>query len=109
MNHQQVKVSSLNVVPIIDLPWIFRLVHLDQTSLPKGGYRFQATLFHDKASIAVTWIGSKVDDRLSAGCLVTPRWTSKTVCTQGQIIVIAYCLLVHQAPSIYLKLCHMSG
>ena len=87
MNHQQVKVSSLNVVPIIDLPWIFRLVRLDRVSLPKGGYRFQATLFHEKASIAVTWIGSKVDDRLSAGCLVTPRWTSKTVCTQGQIII----------------------
>ena len=87
MNHQQVKVSSLNVVPIIDLPWLFRLVRLDRVSLPKGGYRFQATLFHDKASVAVTWIGSKVDDRLSAGSLVTPRWTSKTVCTQGQIIV----------------------
>ena len=74
MNHQQVKVSPLNVVPIIDLPWLFRVVRLDRVSLPKGGYRFQATLFHEKASVAVTWISSKVDDRLSAGCLVTPRW-----------------------------------
>ena len=57
MNHQQVKVSPLNVVPIIDLPWIFRLVHLDQTSLPKGDYRFQATLFHEKASVMVKLSG----------------------------------------------------
>ena len=87
MNNQQIEIGNLNTVPIIELPWLFRVVHLDRVSLPKGGYRFQATLFHDKASVAVTWIGSKVDDRLSAGCLVTPRWTSKTVCTQGQIII----------------------
>ena len=73
MNTQQMKVSQANAVPIVDLPGLFRLVHLNQSSLPNGGYRFQATLFNEKASIAVTWIDSKVDERLSAGCLVTPR------------------------------------
>jgi len=87
MNTQQIKVSQANAVPTIDLPWLFRIVHLDQMRLPNGGYRFQANLFHEKASIAVTWINSKVDERLTAGCLVTPRWTSKSVCTQGQVII----------------------
>ena len=87
MNNQQIEIGNLNTVPIIELPWLFRVVHLDRVSLPKGGYRFQATLFHEKASVAVTWIGSKMDDRLVRGCLVTPRWTSKTVCIQGQVII----------------------
>ncbi|PKO43536.1 MAG: metal-dependent phosphohydrolase [Betaproteobacteria bacterium HGW-Betaproteobacteria-22] len=87
MHIQQMNVNQDHSVPIIDLPWLFRLVRLDQAKLPNGGYRFQANLFHEKASIAVTWINSKADDRLTAGSLVTPRWTSKTVCTQGQIII----------------------
>ncbi len=87
MHIQQMNVNQDHAVPIIDLPWLFRLVRLEQAKLPNGGYRFQASLFHEKASIAVTWINSKADERLAAGSLVTPRWTSKTVCTQGQIIV----------------------
>lgn len=87
MNIQQMNVNQEHAMPIIDLPWLFRIVHLEQSKLANGGYRFQASLFHEKASIAVTWINSKADDRLTAGSLVTPRWTSKSVCTQGQIIV----------------------
>jgi len=87
MHIQQIKVNQDHAVPIIDMPWLFRLVRLNQAKLPNSGYRFQACLFHEKASIAVTWINSKADERLTAGSLVTPRWTSKTVCTQGQIIV----------------------
>jgi len=87
MHIQQINVNQDHAVPIIDLPWLFRLVRLEQSKLANGCYRFQASLFHEKASIAVTWINSKADDRLAAGSLVTPRWTSKTVCTQGQIIV----------------------
>ena len=87
MNNQQINIGQSNTVSIIELPWLFRVVHLDRVNLPKGGYRFQATLFHEKASVAVTWIGSKMDDRLVRGCLVTPRWTSKTVCIQGQVII----------------------
>ncbi len=87
MHIQQMNVNQDHAVPIIDLPWLFRLVRLEQAKLPNGGYRFQASLFHEKASIAVTWVNSKADDRLTTGSLVTPRWTSKTVCTQGQIIV----------------------
>lgn len=87
MNIQQMDVNQEHAVPIIDLPWLFRIVHLDQAKLANGGYRFQASLFHEKASIHVTWINSKADDRLAAGSLVTPRWTSRTVCTEGQIII----------------------
>ena len=80
MNHQQVKVSPLNVVPIIDLPWLFRVVRLDRVSLPKGGYRFQATLFHEKASVAVTWISSKVCIILFLQYLIDPRKSPLIFC-----------------------------
>jgi len=87
MHTEQLIENNVRAVPIIDLPWLFRIVHLEQTKLAKGGYRFQANLFHEKASIYVTWINANVDERLTAGSLVTPRWTSRTVCTQGQIII----------------------
>lgn len=87
MNTKHTTEVSTNTVPIIDLPWIFRIVGLQKSALPKGGFRYCATLFHEKASIAVTWLSSKEDDRLQAGCLVTPRWTSKAVCTDGQIVI----------------------
>lgn len=87
MDTQQINVCMTNAISIIDMPWLFRIVHLEQVKLSKGGYRFQASLFHEKASINVTWINSKVDDRLVAGCLVTPRWTSKSACTKGQVII----------------------
>lgn len=87
MHTEQLKGNNKRAIPIVDLPWLFRIVHIEQTRLAKGGYRFQASLFHEKASINVTWINTKVDERLTAGRLVTPRWTSRTVCTQGQIII----------------------
>ena len=47
MNNQQINIGQSNTVSIIELPWLFRVVHLDRVNLPKGGYRFQATLFHE--------------------------------------------------------------
>lgn len=87
MHIQYLNINRQHTIQTIDLPWIFRLVQIEQSKIDSGGYRFQANLFHEKASIAVTWINSRADDRLKAGSLVTPRWTSKTVCTQGRIII----------------------
>ena len=80
--------SEVNTsVPIIDLPWLYRVIGLSKVALPQGGFQFKAELFHEKATLAVTWISSKEDARIQAGSLVTPRWTSKAVCIQGQIII----------------------
>lgn len=72
---------------IIDLPWLYRVIGLEKMILPKGGLRFNAVLFHEKATLSVTWLSSKDDERIVRGVLVTPRWTSKTICTEGQIII----------------------
>ncbi len=87
MNSQNTIEVSTNTVPIIDLPWLFRIICLQKSALPKGGFRYCATLFHEKVSIAVTWLSSKEDDRLQAGSLITPRWTSKVICMHGQVVV----------------------
>jgi 3'-5' exoribonuclease len=87
MNIHHMNLNQKHAVPIFDLPWLFRLMSLEETKLPNGSYRFEANLFHEKASIAVTWISGKADDRLIVGSLVSPRWTSKSVCDQGLIII----------------------
>jgi len=87
MNTLRVTEISTTSTPIIDLPWLYRIIDLQKSALPQGGFQFRAQLFHEKASIAVTWINSKVDERLTAGSLVTPRWTSKAVCKQGQTVI----------------------
>jgi len=87
MNTQNTTEVSTNTVQIIDLPWLFRIIGLKKSALPKGGFRYCATLFHEKVSIAVTWLNSKEDDRLQAGSLITPRWTSKVICMHGQVVV----------------------
>ena len=87
MNTLRVTEISTTSTPIIDLPWLYRIIDLQKSALPQGGFKFRAQLFHEKASIAVTWVNSKPDERLTAGSLVTPRWTSKAVCTQGQTVI----------------------
>lgn len=87
MNTQEMTEVKTIAVPIIDLPWLYRIIGLHKTALPQGGLQYRAQLFHEKATLAVTWIQTKEDERLQSGCLVTPRWTGKTVSTQGQIII----------------------
>ena len=79
--------SPMTYMQINLLPWIYRIMHIKKTALPNGGFCYCATLFHEEASIAVTWLTSKNDDRLQSGCLVTPRWTSKAVCKDGNIVI----------------------
>jgi len=86
MNEQKTKIDAITL-PTIDLPWLFRIISMQRQSLPQGGYRFGAEIFHEKASLAVTWIASKQDDRLQEGCIVTPRWSTRAVSTNGKIII----------------------
>lgn len=110
MHIQQMHVNQDHAVPIIDLPWLFRLVRLDQAKLPNGGYRFQANLFHEKASIAVTWINSRADERLAAGCLVPPpAGQVKPSVSKGKSSLIDCCQSICQATSICLIPCRMNG
>lgn len=72
---------------ILDLPWIYRVIGLEKSILPSGSMRNIAVLFHEKATLSVTWLSSQYDERLAKGALVKPRWTTKTICSEGQIII----------------------
>lgn len=89
-------------IDIVDLPWLFRLASIYTQRLPDQSYRFKAHLFHEQASIAVTWVSSREDSRLIAGCLVSPRWASRQICEAGQILIQR--LLPVERPSIMTNL-----
>lgn len=83
--HAQPNVKPTHI-PIIDLPWIYRIIHIEEKrqSNPK---MLVAHLYHDKASISVAWVSHKTDEQLSAGKLVTPRWSSKVISHGGQVLI----------------------
>lgn len=72
---------------IMNLPWLYRVLQIDHQQLSGRQFQYRATLFHDKATLTVSWVQHQVDVRLETGCLVSPRWISKTICEQGQIII----------------------
>lgn len=87
MNTKHTTEVSTNTVPIIDLPWLYRILEIRNIQLSQGKFRFCAVLFHDKATLSVSWISNHQDQRLDSGQLVTPRWPSKSICSDGQIMV----------------------
>ena len=67
------------------LPWIFRIVSIERRPLANHLKRNIAHLYHDQAAVSVTWDTTKVDERLSAGSLVSPRWSNKPLSEQGYL------------------------
>lgn len=56
------------------LPLIFRLTDVRHTPLLPKGFRTEAIIFHEKASLKVCWTTMHPDVRLKPGVLVTPWW-----------------------------------
>lgn len=73
-------------IPIIDLPWIYRIIHLEEKRQADTTI-LVAHLYHDKASLSVALICDKPAPRLSVGQLVEPRWSSKVISRGGQVII----------------------
>lgn len=80
-------VNSTQFSLVVELPWVYRLVHLEKYALRDQRYRFIGTLYHDQITLTVTWISKESDSCLIGGCLVTPKWLSKLTSTAGQIII----------------------
>ena len=70
-------------IPTIDLPWFYRAVRVEREHLINDIYLNTAELFHDQASLTVTW-GSRGNDAIiSEGMLVKPIWKNEQQCGQG--------------------------
>ena len=67
------------------MPTLFRLTSLQRQPLSDKGYKMEATLFHEKASLGVGWTVRQPDTRLKQGLLVTPYYTGQLVCDAGRI------------------------
>jgi 3'-5' exoribonuclease len=94
--------SDNSAIPILGLPWLYRIIHIERRNLDKNLKMNIAHLYHDKASIYVAWVSSKIDDRLLSGALATPRWSSKLISNQGQVLIQR--LLPVEQPSVHINL-----
>lgn len=78
--------KNKHIVSIAELPSLFRLVHLSKVITSGDCNIFNAKLYNESASIAVTWI-SDCDDKLQVGQLVYPDWMSQQISLEGSNIV----------------------
>ena len=81
------------------MPLAFRIVNLVRTPEQTcKQIRNEAVLYHDKASIRVTWVSSQSDSRLQIGRLVAIRWLGKPQSIHGAVCVSRLVLLERAVP-----------
>lgn len=72
---------------IVDLPWVYRLTKIETTLMPNGGFQCNGELFHEKATIGVTWLCDKDCEIPHRHSIVTPEWASSTISLDGMVII----------------------
>ncbi len=80
------------------MPRIFRLTSIQHTRLDDRQTRCTASLYHDKASLRISWTANQPDLRLKSGDLVSPRWSGHTTCEGGAIKISRLVLLERPEP-----------
>jgi len=80
------------------MPRIFRLTSMNHVQLNCKQTRCTASLFHNQASIKVSWMASQLDTRLKSGDLVSPRWLGNTTCEAGTIRISRLILMERPEP-----------
>jgi 3'-5' exoribonuclease len=70
---------------LASLPTLFRIESLIRHPLPDGTLSQRAVLFHDQASLSVTWTSRQADPRLFEGGLASPRYCRSGTCSDGAI------------------------
>jgi 3'-5' exoribonuclease len=77
---------------------LFRLTSIHQVLVDDRSTQCTATLFHEKASLKVSWNVSYPDLRLKSGDLVSPRWFGNTCCEGGAIKISRLVLMERPEP-----------
>lgn len=67
------------------MPRLFRVVSRTATPLDANHHRMEAFLYHDRASLAVSWDVRNPDSRLKEDVLVSPRYSPNPVCEGGRL------------------------
>lgn len=80
-------------IPNIEFPSIFRVVKMTKERLFDDLHLNIAELYHDQATLSVSWITPKNEESISLGILVTPRWKNQPICTGG-------CIHVHELTAV---------
>lgn len=80
------------------MPKLFRLTSIHQLAVDDRSTQCTATLYHDKASLKVSWNVSHPDLRLKSGDLVSPRWLGSTSCAGGAIKISRLVLMERPEP-----------
>jgi 3'-5' exoribonuclease len=87
------------------MPRIFRLTSIHHTAIDDRRTQCTATLYHDKASLKVSWSVTHPDMRLKSGVLVSPRWLGHTSSERGSIKISR--LVLMERPEPWENLFHM--
>ena len=78
------------------LPQVYRLVSIDRDAVSVKEYRMTAVIFHEAASLRVTWTVRQPDIRLKPGKLVEVRWTSGAPRTEAGAVVITRLVMLEK-------------
>lgn len=85
--------ESLTPAGLASMPTLFRLTALSRTPLVGQGYRMEAALYHDRASLGVTWTVKQPDTRLKEGVLVSPRYLNASAVEGGLLRIVRLVLI----------------
>jgi 3'-5' exoribonuclease len=80
------------------MPKLFRLTTNHHEPIDERRTQCTATLYHDSASLKVSWTVSNPDLRLKSGDLVSPRWFGSTTCEGGAIKISRLVLMERPEP-----------
>ena len=80
------------------MPRIFRLTSIHHIQLSNKQTQCSASLYHDHASLKVSWIVNQPDIRLKSGTLVSPRWLGHTTSEGGAIKISRLILMERPEP-----------
>lgn len=88
--------NAATLPPIDQLPRIFRITAIKSTpSASRRGTEYRVDLFHEQASMTVSFTRSQPDTRLKPDMLVSVRWKLPVTCTDGAIQISRLVLLEH--------------
>lgn len=80
------------------MPRVFRLTAIHHDQLDARHTRCTASLYHDQASVKVSWIASYPDLRLKSGDMVSPRWLGCTTSANGTVKISRLILMERAEP-----------
>lgn len=69
----------------IDFPSVYRVISFRSARLATNLYQNIAELYHDKASISVSWICNNIDESIIVNTLVSPAWEDTQESINGNV------------------------